>query len=494
MTKTGAGLFDFLNLDRGDGAPLYTQLFAQVRDAILSGALQPGERLPSTRALAETLGVGRNTITTAYEMLAAEEYLVPLGAAGTRVADLPALASVAGPSAAEAVTDQEVALSRRGAAICGAPRYLPKYRDRAFAAGLPALEHFPHALWARGVSRRARQSLARTLDYGHIRGAPELRRAIAAHLATARGFRPDPDQIIVLNGAQAALDLVARITTDPGDAVWIEDPGYLGARGAFRAAGARIAPIPVDHEGMVVPERPPIDAPPKLIYTTPSHQCPTGVTLSLERRLSLLSVARAAGALIIEDDYDSEFRYAGPPISPLWSLDKGRSVIYMGTFSKTLFPGIKIGYLVAPAPLAGPLERALCHTGHAANKTVQLALADFIEEGRFAEHVRSMKLLYEERRAAFLKAVDATLGATVSWSPTSTGMQQTLFFRDAVDDAAVAREAQARNITAPTLSRFYLGPAKRHGLFLGFAGVDSAEAAEGLRKVAEALVAAQGTP
>lgn len=494
MTGAGAGLFDFLCMDRTSSTPLYSQLFAQIRDAILDGALAPGARMPSTRALAKHLTVGRNTVTTAYEMLAAEEYLVPYGAAGTRVADLPALRTVAGVSGAEGDKGASAPLSRRGAAICGAARYLPEYRDRAFAAGLPALEHFPHTLWARGMSRRARQSLARTLDYGEIAGAPELRRAIAAHLATARGFRPDPDRIVVVNSAQAALDLLARIVTDPGDAVWIEEPGYLGARGAFRAAGARIAPIPVDEAGLAVPSAPPGGAAPKLIYTTPSHQCPTGATLSLERRLALLQAARAAGALIVEDDYDSEFRYAGPPISPLWSLDRGRSVVYMGTFSKTLFPGIKIGYLVAPPALADALRRALFHTGQAANKTVQLALADFIEEGRFAEHVRSMKALYEMRRAAFLDALEAELGGAVDWAPADTGMQQALFFTDPIEDALVAREAEARGITAPTLSRFYLGAAPRQGLFLGFAAVEPKDAARGLARLAAALDAARRSP
>lgn len=489
MAKRGT-LLDFLTLDRRSPTPLYGQLFAQIRDAILEGALAPGVRMPSTRALAKHLSVGRNTVTVAYEMLAAEEYLIPRGAAGTRVADLPALRAVTSPSAAAGDGAAPAPLSRRGAAICGAARYLPEYRDRAFAAGLPALEHFPHTLWARGVSRRARQSLARTLDYGEIAGAPELRRAIAAHLATARGFRPDPDRIVVVNGAQAALDLLARIVTDPGDTVWIEEPGYLGARGAFRAAGARIEPIPVDAAGLAVASAPPGGAPPKLIYTTPSHQCPTGVTLSLERRLALLQAARAAGALIVEDDYDSEFRYAGPPISPLWSLDRGRSVVYMGTFSKTLYPGIKIGYLVASPALADALRRALFHTGQSANKTVQLALADFIEEGRFAEHIRSMKALYETRRAAFLDALKAELGGAVVWAPADTGMQQALFFNDPVDEARVAREAQARGVTAPTLARFYLGPAPRRGLFLGFAAVAPQDAARGLRQLAAAVEAA----
>lgn len=480
------GLFGFLRLDRTQSTPLYVQLFNAIRSAILDGALPPGTRLPSSRALADSLELGRNTVTAAYELLCVEEYLVSQGAAGTRVAALPALTDMKALSKrAAGRSKSKIRLSARGREICGTERYLPTHKDRMFAAGLPALDLFPHAQWARCVSRRARQALVRSLDYADISGLKELKGSIADHLGMARGFRPEPDQIAIVNSAQAALDLLARLLTDPGDTVWIEEPGYLGARGAFRSAGAQVRPVPVDSEGLTIPR----DAatPPRIVYVTPSHQCPTGVTMSLNRRLELLSMAQAHATLIVEDDYDSEFRYAGPPISTLWSLDEGSSVIYMGTFSKTMFPGLKLGYVVVPPELSAALDQAMHHTGQSVNKTLQLALVDFLDEGRFAEHVRTMKSVYAHRRAVFLKALHQHLGGLVELCPATTGMQQALYFNVDVTDKLVSQAARERGISAPSLSRFYMGRKKRSGLFLGFASCDERHVAKGMAKLALAV-------
>lgn len=480
------GLFSFLELDRSGKRTLATQLFDGIREAILEGVLLPGTNLPSTRKLAEQLNLSRNTVTTAYEQLCVEEYLVSVRGAGTKVAALPALKE-ARPST-ESIEDPSLShlrLSRRGESLSASPRYLPQYKDRSFAAGLPALDLFPHELWARYIHRAVRRSAIKRFDYSEISGTDELKRSIVEHLATARGFRPEIDQIVILNGAQAALDLLARLITDIGDTAWIEEPGYLGARGAFRGAGLTIRPIKVDTQGICIPDD--IGPTPKLIYVSPSHQCPTGVPLSLERRLKLLDVARSTGALVIEDDYDSEFRYAGPPISTLWSLDQGRSVIYMGTFSKSMLPGIKIGYLVASPQLCSAITNALHHSGQTASKTIQFALAEFIDDGRFSEHVRQMKKAYRSRRGIFLKEMERCLGDAVTYTPTSTGMQQTVYLRANISDVALSSAAMQLGIAAPTLSRFYLGREKLNGLFLGFASSGEKDIQKGMEKLALAF-------
>ncbi|MBY5989140.1 PLP-dependent aminotransferase family protein [Roseovarius atlanticus] len=484
------GLFSFLELDRSGKRTLAIQLFDSIREAILDGTLSPGTRLPSSRQLAKQLGISRNTVTTAYEQLCVEEYVTPVRGAGTKVAELPALQQIHPRKNEIGEPDPpRIRLSRRGENLSDSPRYLPQFKNRSFAAGLPALDLFPHELWARYISRAVRRSAIRRFDYGEISGTPELKRSIVEHLATARGFRPELEQIVILNGAQAALDLIARLTADVGDTAWLEEPGYLGARGAFRGAGLAVRPIAVDAQGL----RPPDDLsqPPKLIYVTPSHHCPTGVPLSLDRRLKLLDVARRTNALVIEDDYDSEFRYAGPPISTLWSLNKGRSVIYMGTFSKTMLPGIKIGYLVAPPCLASAIANALHHTGQAASKTIQFALAEFIDDGRFSEHIRQMKKAYYSRRGTFLAELERCLGGAITYTPTSTGMQQTVFLKGGMSDVAISAAAMDRGIAAPVLSRFYIGPKKTNGLFLGFASSGENETRRGLEKLASAFEASQ---
>ena len=275
--------------------------------------------------------------------------------------------------------------------------------------------------------------------------------------------------------------------TDAGDTAWIEEPGYLGARGAFQGAGLSIRPIPVDDQGVEVPEA--LSIAPKLIYVTPSHHCPTGVMMSLERRLQLLETSRIHGALIIEDDYDSEFRSDGHPISTLWSLDQGRTVVYMGTFSKTMFPGLKLGYLVAPVELCASLTKALHHTGQSANKIVQLALAEFIAEGRFADHVRTMKKTYAARRSVFLDELQQCFGDLVSFTPTKTGMQQAVLLNSDISDVVLSEAARSCGVTAPTLSRFFIGSQRKDGFFLGFASSNEDEIRAGMHKLSTVVKA-----
>ncbi|HRE28988.1 MAG TPA: PLP-dependent aminotransferase family protein, partial [Anaerolineales bacterium] len=342
---------------------LYRQLYLNLRDAILAGRLKRGARLPSTRELAVSLNISRNTVLNAFEQLLAEGYLETTPASGTFVSlHLPVDKPGQRPLADSRLTHwSKLARSFRSApALHVGDR--GSERSRAFRAGLPALDAFPFKLWGRLVARRARHLDRALLDYQTTAGYRPLREAIAAHVTVSRQVRCTADQIVIVSGSQGALDLVARLLVDPGDPVWLEDPGYLGARGAFAGAGARIVPVPVDAEGLRVEvgRQRCIDA--RLAYLTPSHQFPLGVTLSLQRRLELLDWARSANAYVVEDDYDSEYRFHGRPLAALQGLDETGRVIYVGTFSKTLFPSLRLGYLILPHGLLDTFLAAKAYT------------------------------------------------------------------------------------------------------------------------------------
>src|SRR5262245_38120039 len=331
-----------LGLDRASGVPFYRQIYDGVREAILSGRLRPGARLPSTRVLAADLETSRNTVLAAFGQLLAEGYVEGRVGAGTTVArTLPETLLRARPEAAGTERPgRRPRLSRRGALLVGTRAALGRGAIAAhpFRPGLPGLETFPFDLWTRLIARRWRRVPRQLLDYGDPAGYAPLREAIAAYLGEARAVRCEATQVIVVTGAQQAVDLAARVLLDPGETAWVEDPGYQGARGALVAAGIRLASVPVDVEGLAV-RRGARSAPgARLVYVTPSHQYPLGVTMSLQRRLALLEWASASGAWILEDDYDSEYRYAGRPLAALQGLDTAGRVIYAGTFSKVLLP------------------------------------------------------------------------------------------------------------------------------------------------------------
>jgi GntR family transcriptional regulator/MocR family aminotransferase len=478
--------FDIMAVDPKDPRPLYAQVYGAIRRAILDGMLRPGMRLPSTRTLAGDLSIARNTVITAFEQLTAEGYVETLTGSGTRVARFPQTIFTRDRRRVEDGIKGKIALRGRGLAV--APRQLPTYEHPTFAPGLPSIEEFPQHHWARILGRCARQSQPRYCDYSHMAGLPELRAAIVDHLGAARGVKAEPEQIIVLASAQAALDIVTRLTLDPGDVAWIENPGYLGARAALVNAGASLHPIPMDDQGIdIVYGRSQTPKPPKLIYTTPSHQCPTGTTMSLTRRLELLEYAYRVGSWIIEDDYDSEFRYRGSPIASLQGLDREGCVIYMGTFSKTMFPGLRIGYVVAPLSLVDALEVAVCHTGQAAPKLLQIALAIFIVEGHFAEHVRRMRRVYAERQRIFISELRGQLSGRLTVQRSDTGIQLVAYLEGSVDDREATAAAERLKIAAPPLSRFYLGDAVQPGLFLGYAATREDRIPAGVRELARAL-------
>ncbi len=474
--------------------PLYWQLYLHLRAAILSDRLKKGMKLPSTRALASELHIPRNTVVNAYEQLLAEGYLESIAASGTFVASvLPdqylTLSTAAAPiSPTKLTSSSHPRLSKIGAALVAEPvpnsSTISLYRPRAFRTGLPALDAFPYQLWAKLVARQARHATADTLMYQDPAGYPPLRAAIADHITVTRRVRCTPDQIIIVAGSQGALDLVARLLLNPGDTAWLEDPGYPGARGALLAAGAQIVAVPVDHEGLRVDVGMAHGPAARLVYLTPSHQFPLGVTMSLARRLAVLDWVKRAGAYILEDDYDSEYRFAGRPLAALQGLDDANCVIYSGTFSKTLFPALRLGYLILPPTLVDAFLAARRFTDIHPPHLEQAVLAAFISEGHFGRHLRRMRNLYAERRATLLRAL-AKLPLEVYAA--ETGMHCIGWLPTGMDDQAVARQAAMHDVEVTPLSKFSRLPTPRPGLLLGYAGVDEAQIWAGAHRLAIAI-------
>lgn len=481
-----------LALDRSTRRPLYRQLYEGLRRAILEGRLRPGARVPSTRWLAAELGVGRNTVLLAFDLLTAEGYLVGRRGAGTRVnPELPP-ELVAGwrerADAAQGVTRQP-RLAGRCAKLVGMPRALPSLSGRggAFTVSLPALEAFPTALWARLARRAALQLERRAREGFDPAGYGPLREAIAAYVGAARGVVCSAAQVVVVQGTQQALDLLSRTLLDGGDAVCIEDPGYPGVWGPLAAAQARVIPVPVDEHGLRVAEVEREKATVRAIYVSPSHQFPLGSRMSLERRLALLDIAERRDCWIVEDDYDSEFRYDGPPITALRGLDRSDRVIYVGSFSKTILPSLRVGFLVLPRALVEPFLAVRVRSDLHPPLLSQLLLTDFLSEGHFARHVRRMRMLYGRRRDCLLEAGRRELTGLLELAPDDTGLRLVGYLPDGVDDGAAVLHAAAQGVEVLPLSRFYRRGSPRSGLILGFAGTNEANIRAGVKRLRAAL-------
>jgi GntR family transcriptional regulator/MocR family aminotransferase len=478
---------------------LHRQISQWVRRAILDGQLQPGQRLPSTRALASELGVSRNTASTAYERLHAEGYLERTVGSGTKVArcfldQLPA--GLAKPQAPETErsTISPLDLSAYGSALAEQVDSIPPFllqqrheRSRAFLLGMPALDRFPYPLWAQLIARHARRSLPQQADYQESAGYRPLRAAIAAHIAVTRGVRCHADHILVTAGAQAALDLIARLLVDRDDVAWVEDPGYPGAWAALESVGGRLAPVPVGAAGIEVDAGRALAPQARLAFVTPSHQFPLGVTMKLEQRLALLQWAHEANAWIIEDDYDSEYRLDGRPVEALQGLDGGLRVIYVGTFSKVLFPAIRLGYVVAP-----PTLMEMCVLAQRFQSThppilEQMALADFLTEGHYARHLRRMRALYAARQAALLTAIRRECGKLLEVDVPQAGMHVAGWLRPGVSDKEIARQATEQGLEVVALSAMSRRPLPRGGLALGYAACSEADIQAGVRILARII-------
>ena len=477
MKRSLAAHLDAISIDPELPEPLYRQLYFAVRDAILSGRLRPGQRLPATRAFATDLGLSRNTVVSAFDQLLAEGYTEGRTGAGTYVSTtLPEeLLNARGMSA----RPRRKAAYRRGPSKRGA--FLSSIsgrgstRPRAFSPGIPELAEFPFEDWARLLGRKWRQPQRGLLVGNDPLGYAPLRDAVATHLGAARAVQCSPDQIIIVSGAQQAIDLTARVLIDPGDLVWMEEPGFQGVRGALLAAGAELAAIAIDEEGMSVAEGRKVAPDARLACVSPSHQYPLGVTMSLARRLELLEWAQQANAFILEDDYDSEYRYRGRPLAALQGLDEEGRVIYIGTMSKVMFPGLRIGYMVVPDDLVDAFRSIRVLIDSHPSAIAQAALAEFIEDGFLSAHIRRMRALYSARQVVLIESIRQELDGFLSINPEDAGMHLLAELPVEVDDAALSRAAWAADVEAPPLSVFYDGPPKRRGLLLGYAGFSHQE-------------------
>lgn len=492
MAKRAVEVPAWVVVDRGSGEPFYRQLYEGVRAGILSGRLPARTRLPSTRAVAAELGVSRTTVVAAFQQLLAEGYLQGRTGSGTFVA--PSLPDeLLGVQAEARGTEDQVrsgrGLSRRGEAMAATP--VSAARDRglpgAFRPGVPAYDEFPSGVWRRLVSRAWRGNAAGLLGYGDPAGYGPLRREISAHLGPARAVRCSPERVIVVSGSQQALDLCARVLLDPGDAVWVEEPGYRGARAALLGAGARLIPVPVDEEGLDVRAGVAREPGARLACVTPSHQYPLGVTMGLSRRLELLGWADRTGAWVLEDDYDSEYRYSGRPLEALQGLDTAGRVVYVGTFSKVLFPSLRLGYLVVPPDLVDAFAAARELSDRQPPGLDQAVLAEFISEGHFARHLRRTRALYAERQTILVEEAHRHLSGRLDVAPAQAGMHLVGRLPTGEDDREASRRANGRGVEAPAVSLYGETADGRGGLLLGYAAVGEAGIRDGVRRLAEAL-------
>ena len=495
-----------VELDSAAAVPLYRQLYRDLRQAILSSKLLPEMRLPSTRALADNLEISRNTVLEAYEQLVAEGYLESRVGSGTYVAqELPEeLLHVRGQSHLNAPSEQGSdgssgvsPLSARGELLTDIElsSFRADEKPRAFRPGLPALDAFPIELWSRLTSRRWRSLPGSMLGYRRSTGYPPLREAIATYLQASRGVHCSPEQVIIVSGTQQAITLTAHVLLDPGDRAWIEDPGYPRAQGAFRWAGAQTVPVPLDDEGLTLDQARSGEDDARLAYVTPSHQYPLGMTMSLPRRLELLDWAETSDAWILEDDYDSEYRYEGRPIAALQGLDDAGRVIYVGSFSKVLFPALRLGYLVVPESLVESFSAAKSLVGRCPPLAPQMVVTDFLEEGHFERHVRRMRTLYAERQSILIEALTEQAGDQVDVSSDEAGLHLTVFLNGNLDDQIVSAALQDRDIVAPPLSFYSARSLDRDGLVLGYAAINEADIRDGVDQFGEALRCERdGTP
>lgn len=471
-------LVDALGLVLGEPSnqPLTMRLYHTLREWIQTGRLVSGQRLPSTRQLAQELGLGRNTLLAAFDQLLAEGFLTTRHGAGTFVADLAfqqAQSVAANVAAAPPSSPAESLLSSRGTALL-AFCHSPQERHPAFVPGVPALDRFPHAQWQRLLHRQLQRVPLDWLDYQAQGGVPALREALADYLQLSRSVRCRPEQILIVQGAQQGFELIVRLLSDSGDEVWIEEPGYHGAQACFMAAGLEMTPVPVDGEGMCIEDMSGLRQP-RLIYVTPSHQYPSGATMSLARRLALLEAAERHGAWVVEDDYDSEFRYGQRPVAALQGLVDDSRVIYVGTFSKVMYPGMRLGYLVLPEPLVAPFRRANARLHREGQYAVQAAVAEFIARGHFSRHIRRMRDCYRRRQALLRESLAPAVARGLRLSEGQAGMHLVAWLDESEHERILVERAAGQGILLSPLSSYYLNTPGRPGLVLGYAGTAEAE-------------------
>jgi GntR family transcriptional regulator/MocR family aminotransferase len=479
-----------LSLDRSAGA-LSRQLYDSLRDAILSGQFRVGTRMPSTRALAASLSVSRNTVHMAFEQLILEGLLEGKQGAGTFVAQVPSGI----PLGPDAVEPDELRgrrnLSQQGRAIYNLAKRWPEpiqlpgeSRGRAFGMGAPA-DLFPSRVWRR-LLVECWDQLTGTRELGRSEYEP-LREAIAEHLGTTRGVRCTPDQVIVVSGSQQGIALVASVLLDPDDSVWVEDPGYFSAHTAFVGWGARVVPVAVDDQGLSVEVGRKRAPQARLVHVTPTHQFPLGKTMPLRRRADLLAWAQEADAWILEEDYDSEFRYSGAPLAALQGIDPNQRVMYLGSFSKSMFSGLRMAYLVVPRNLAPAFRAARQIVGGPPPVLEQAVVERFLTEGHFQRHLRRMRRVYAQRQRRLIKAVEEELDGLLHVDPDETGMHLVGWLRNGMAAEDVCRRAVKEGLDLLSLSS-YRAEAGPEGVLLGFSEVGESSLLRGVRILRKALV------
>ena len=471
-------VIDF-GVERNDPEPIQQQIARQVREAVLGGRLRPGDKLPSTRAMGEQLEVARATVVEAYEQLIGEGYIETRAGSSTSVAaELPENLLTAG-----AKKPPRIAVGR-------APKRVPA---RPFRTGLVDWESFPHDEWGRILGRFWRNPPISLLEHNDVFGWLPLREAIAAHLFEWRGIACDASQVIVTAGGADAFDLIRRALFAVGDKIWIEEPGYATARRVFAIGGLDVVPVPIDHEGFNVERAKAKAGDARAVFVTPARQYPTGVTMPLSRRMELLNWAAASKAVIIEDDYDSEYRYVGKPLPALMSLDHAASVIYSGTFSKVFSPIIRLGFIVVPNNMIEVMRRERRSFGAPPSLLVQPALAQFMQHGQFAQHIRRMRRLYAGRRAALLQALAKRDGKLYMLDAPPSGLTIMLRMSDKLDDVAATELLNKAGVEVQSLSSHFVGRSRQQGLLLSFAGFpenDLLQAAEKLVRILSSMRAA----
>lgn len=479
-----------ITLDINSSVALYKQLYEEMRQAILDGRLSPGKRIPSTREMAKFLGVSRSTVTQSYDQLFSEGYLETIIGSGTYVCtqlpddlQLPQLIN-----ATEKITRRTVQLSQYGKILNdteNVPRINEAKLEISFRYGRPAFNEFPIKLWRSLLLRYCTASLD-WLDYStEPLGYPPLRQAIASYISRVRGVNCQPEQVLITNGTQQAIDLIMRLFITPGDIIAVENPGYLSARLIFQTYNAKLLPISVDESGLVVSELTTAKEKPRLVYVTPSHQFPTGAILSLPRRLELLAWAAKTEAFIIEDDYDSEYRYGDRPIPALQGLDKSESVLYIGTFSKVLFPSLRIGYLVIPQNLVPIFSRAKWLSDRHLPILEQQVLTDFITEGHLERHIRKMRSIYDYRRQTLAEAIKYHFGDKATILGDKAGLHIMVRLKTHLDDNEIIQRAAKAGVAMMSASTHYLQPKSCGEFIFGYGELNEHQLLEGIRRIAE---------
>jgi GntR family transcriptional regulator/MocR family aminotransferase len=465
----GGALLSGINIERNTSVPIYRQLDASLRRLILSGKLKPGQKLPSTRELAEELGVSRITVKSVYEQLVVEGYALAKTGAGTFVAQgleiesAPKLRRVRRKSKIP-----EIEITDRAQRIMSSRASARHGETDPFRPGVPAHDLFPVKVWNKCLLEATQSDHRHHMGYGNLSGSADLRNSIANHLTDARGMQVDPGQIVITSGAQQAFVLIAFVLLNKGDTVWYEDPGHIAGRDVMQIMGASIASVPIDSEGLDVQYAIENHPKPSIIFTTPSHQQPLGTTMSLVRRLTLLNYAQENDAWIIEDDYDSEFRYRGRPLPALSALDSERRVFYVGTFSKSMFAAIRIGYVVVPPGLIDSFAKASNLLGHRSSAIVEQALSRFMDDGRFVEHVRKMRRVYRERKDTLFDCLKNDCGNFLEPQKTDAGMHIIAWLKNNLQDQAAFSALLNAGIESLPLSIYCATPLERQGIVLGF--------------------------